>query len=346
MELREYVTILRRWVWLIALGTLLAGGTAFIVSRNIEPVYRSSTMLFLNPAASSPLLPFSLSLSAEDLARTYSESMRTWSFAELVAQEMGGGVTPDEVLSAISTRHIPRTQFFEVSAINTDPGEAQKLANTSARVLVTKNIAHQRERQEQQQQIKGPLGGEETPVDTAVVWDRARLPTEPLERKMLQNTLLAAIVGCMLAVGVAFLIEYLDDTIKTSEDVSQALGLPTLGAIPYFNPNEGGKLVTVAHPRSPISEACRTLCANIQFLAVGKRRPIVTLLFASAVPGEGKTTLAAIMAQVMAQTGKRVIIVDSDLCHPTLHQYFEVSKDLGLTNVLLDEKSNLDGYLQ
>lgn len=162
--------------------------------------------------------------------------------------------------------------------------------------------------------------------------------------RKLQNTLLAAVVGCMLAVGVAFLIEYLDDTIKSSEDVGQALGLSTLGAITRFSTDKEDRLITAAHPRSPISEAYRALRTNIQYSSVDN--PLRTLLITSTDPTEGKTTTVANLGTVMAQAGLSVIVVDSDLRRPLLHQYFEVSRNVGLTNALLDKSPSTDGYLQ
>lgn len=194
-ELREYARVIWRWLWLIALGTLVAGGVAFIVSRQQVPLYQTTTTLFLNP---SPVLPYRVTQPMESLANTYTEFMRTRSFAQLVAQEMGDETTFDEVLGAISTRYVNGTQFFKVSTTHANPEKAQKLANTTARVLIHNESFL-------------AASEEAVSVDAAVVVDEAWLPTKPLERKVLQNTLLAAMVGCMLAVGVAFLVEYLDD---------------------------------------------------------------------------------------------------------------------------------------
>jgi len=182
-------------------------------------------------------------------------------------------------------------------------------------------------------------------MDNVVVAEPAELPRYPVKPRTRLNTLLAAVVGCMLAVGVAFLIEYLDDTIKTSEDVGQALGLSTLGAITRFrSTDEEDRLIAAAHPRSPISEAYRALRTNIQFSTVDK--PLRTLLVTSTNPVEGKSTTVANLGVVMAQAGLSVIVVDSDLRRPALHEVFGVSRNLGLTNALLDKNPNPDGYLQ
>jgi non-specific protein-tyrosine kinase len=182
-------------------------------------------------------------------------------------------------------------------------------------------------------------------INSVIVVEPAQVPTSPIKPRTLTNTLLAAVVGCMLAVGVAFLIEYLDDTIKTPDDVKHTTNLPTLGAVTRIEGAEiEDKLVTADHPRSPVSEAYRILRTNLQFSAVDK--PLKTLLVTSANPIEGKSLTAANLGVVMAQAGLSVIIVDTDLRRPILHRIFQLTREEGLTNALLQANPNPDGYLQ
>jgi len=182
-------------------------------------------------------------------------------------------------------------------------------------------------------------------IDNIIVDEPAVLPRDPIRPRPLQNTLLAAVVGCMLAVGVAFLIEYLDDTIKTADDVKSAINLPTLGAVTRIEGAEvEDKLVTTGHPRSPASEAYRILRTNLQFSAVDK--PLRTLLITSASPTEGKSLTAANLGVVMAQVGLSVVIVDTDLRRPSQHTIFRLTREDGLTNALLHSNPGPDGYLQ
>ncbi len=161
---------------------------------------------------------------------------------------------------------------------------------------------------------------------------RPAYPTGPNTRN---NVMLAAAIGLMLAVGAAFLLEYIDDTIKTPDDVRDVLGLATLGGIARI---EGvdypHKLVAALHPRSPIAEAYRVLRTNLQFSAVD--RPMRTLMVTSPNPVEGKSVTAANLAAVMAQSGKRVILVDADMRRPVQHHVFEVGNGKGLTTLLLN----------
>ena len=167
----------------------------------------------------------------------------------------------------------------------------------------------------------------------------------PISSRKRLNILLAAVVGIMLGGGFAFLIEYLDDTIKSPEDIVQTLGLSPLGTISRINgKSHQDRLITVAYPRSPISEAYRILRTNIQFSAVD--RPLETLLVSSPNPIEGKSITLANLGVVMAQAGLSVVLVDSDLRRPMLHKVFGLSNKEGLTTTLLDGEPYLDSRLQ
>ncbi|MCS7222335.1 MAG: polysaccharide biosynthesis tyrosine autokinase [Anaerolineae bacterium] len=181
-------------------------------------------------------------------------------------------------------------------------------------------------------------------VNNVVVSEPADVPIYPVRPRTLLNTLLAAIMGAILASGSVFLIEYLDDTIKTPEEVLRVLNLPTLGAIARFD-DKGQQLIAHTSPKSPIAEAYRTLCINIQFSSVD--RPVRTLLITSSGPREGKSTIAANLAIVMAQTGQMVVLVDTDLRRPTLHKLFHLPNAVGLTTALFSDTNLMpDGYVQ
>ena len=179
-----------------------------------------------------------------------------------------------------------------------------------------------------------------------VVAEPAKVPERPIRPRTRTNVMLATIVGVLLALGIAFLIEYLDDTVKTPDDVSRVSGLSTLGAIARLKESGGPRqLVAWMRVKSPESEAYRTLRTNIQFSSVDN--PIRSLLVTSSSPGEGKSTTTANLAVVLAQTGQRVIVVDTDLRRPVLHKVFGIPNNIGLTTALLaGESLSLEDYLQ
>ena len=167
-------------------------------------------------------------------------------------------------------------------------------------------------------------------------------PIHPIKPKVMQNTLLAGIVGLFLAVGVILLVEALDDTIKGPMDVEKNLRLPILGVILQMPDNEA--LITAKEPRSPISEAFRSLRTNIQFTSVDFH--LKTLLVTSATPQDGKTTVISNLAVVLAQGGKKVTLVDSDLRKPKVHKMFGLSNSKGLTSLFVQSEMRIDNVLQ
>lgn len=175
--------------------------------------------------------------------------------------------------------------------------------------------------------------------------EQAITPTRPIRPRTLTNTLLSLIVGSMLALSIIFLLDYLDDTIKTPDDILEDTNLSTLGAIAYIKGSEPSeRLVTHSRPRDPISEAFRVLRTNLNFSAVDG--PLKAVLVSSSSPGEGKSTTTANLGIVMAQMGKKVLIIDADLRRPTQHKLFTLSNNRGLTTAILDNESPLSFHLQ
>ena len=142
----------------------------------------------------------------------------------------------------------------------------------------------------------------------------------------------------MRGICCGLLIDSLNDPLKTPDAAAAALKLSTLGAIPRTRQDSADadadrQLVTFLNPKSPISEAYRILRTNIQFSSLDK--PIRTLLVTSANPSEGKSTTASNLAAVMAQTGQKVVLIDTDLRRPVIHKVFNVPNNIGLTSALL-----------
>jgi polysaccharide biosynthesis transport protein len=162
--------------------------------------------------------------------------------------------------------------------------------------------------------------------------EEAVMPDQPVKPKKLQNMLVAIVVGLMFGVGVAMFLEYLDDTIQTADDAEGVAQLPTLGIIPWLRSTADAQLITLSDPRSPASESYRTLRTNIKFLSADN--PLHTMTITSAGPEEGKSTTIANLGVSFAQTGKKVLIVDTDMRKPTIHSIFKLRSDIGVTSVL------------
>ena len=200
---------------------------------------------------------------------------------------------------------------------------------------------------------------EETKIQEAatsrnvLILDEAIEPYIPIKPKKKLNIMLGILIGLGLGVGITFVIEYMDNTIKTQEEL-QAMGYNILVSVPKIEIDkyekklehkleklgsvEGKKiearLITHLDPKSPVAETYRTLRTNLQYSTI--ERELKTILMTSSGPKEGKSTTVANLAIAMAKAGKRVILLDADLRRPVIHSVFGHDKENGITNYLMD----------
>ncbi|MFA7166666.1 MAG: polysaccharide biosynthesis tyrosine autokinase [Desulfoplanes sp.] len=168
--------------------------------------------------------------------------------------------------------------------------------------------------------------------------DRAEVPQGPIKPKKQLNLLLALIVGLTLGVGLAFFLEFMDNTLKTPDDIKRFLKIPYLAPIPYYDLGEPGggpysrELITQHFPKSTASEAYRGLRTSLLFSSADA--PPQVIMITSAGPGEGKTLTSSNLAATMAQSGSKVILLDCDLRRPRMHKIFNLNRDMGISNIL------------
>ena len=181
---------------------------------------------------------------------------------------------------------------------------------------------------------------------TVTIISPAVAPKAPIRPRVLSSTLLGAALGALAGAGLAFLLEYLDDTVKSPEDL-QATGLGVIGVVqrvPGNGKKDPSRIFAIGQPKSLVTEAYRTLRTNLQFSSLDT--PLRSLVVTSAVATEGKTTTAANLAVVMAQAGNQIVLVDGDLRRPSAHKLFGLSSRTGLTTALVEDPEALNGYLQ
>ena len=458
MELKRYMEMLRRWVWLLIIGLVLGAAAGFVVSRYQTPIYQATTRILATHASSQNTTGDLTYLNDQQLAQTYIQLFNTQPVLDAASAQLGYRVDTKQ----LQAQQVGTTQVLQLTVEDPDPQHAAAIANTLVQSLIDQNENLQAGRyatteQSLQQQVDqtqaqitalqsqvdqvstqtvqdqisairaqiDPLQAEVSalqkeiaalqpttavsnrvkiaadqarldeiqpvltlyqqiysnllvlgqPSDAAnsdsarlaqlkstldlyqqvyinllsslqsvrlarlqntpnvVQIEKAAVPSAPVRPKPVNNTLLAGLVGLMLAGGIVFLVEYLDDTLKTPEDVERVLGLTVIGYIAtmqYHDNSEEGSYV-LRQPRSPVAEAFRSLRTNLEFAGVDK--PLRSVMITSASPNEGKTTVAVNLAAIVAQSGKRVVLIDADLRKPQVHHFLDLENRTGLSDL-------------
>lgn len=377
LALQDYVAVLRRRKGTIGLIVLIVTIPAVVLSLLQTPVYQGEAQLLLLPRGSETLFDPDSGV-RNDPNREVQNEIRI-----LTSQPVRAAVRA-ELGSAPKVSAIPdgQTDVIRVTAKNTDPRRAANLANAYSTayieyrrtqavdgVLAASQQVQSKIADLQTQIGATPAGGareslvqaqavfkqklDELQVDGALKRGGAQLvtpaavPTDPVSPQPLRAGIMALTFGLVLGVGVAFLREFLDDSVKSKDDLEKvAPGMPVLGLIPVvpaWKGKEGAFLVSISDPTSPAAEAYRTLRTSIQFL--GLDQPMRTLQVTSANPQEGKTTTLANLGVALARSGQTVAIVCCDLRRPRIHEFFGLTNDIGFTSVLLG-KVPLAGAMQ
>jgi len=328
MEIREYLKILKRRKWVAILTTLVTIAVVGLGSHFQQPTYSAAATLRV-ARASSGSVDYVDSLYAERLMSTYVEMAKSQPLLEQIIERLDLPLLPGDLAEQISFEVLANTELLRVSVGDRNPARAKAIADALAALLV-------------EQSRTTPYGRQfsVTLVAPAVQPDT---PTGPRTKL---NVALGALVGLVGGLGLALLIENLDPTLHSVDDLEAASKIPVWGCIPSFaipRKSRQGTIPLDGDGRAPASEAFRILRTNVLSSASGT--PLKTILIASAEPGAGKSTVLANLAAAMAQAGRKVVVVDSDLRHPCLHQVFDLPNDVGLSSII-HNSSSVDTALQ
>ncbi len=258
-----------------------------------------------------------------------------------------------EYEAAQTTERSVVQRYHEQRAITDQNTRDQiEMAAFSQRIETNKQYLATLEQKLREIQVAQGDKGSEVSIETY-----ARVPRGPVGPPRIRNVMIAFILSLVAGIGLAFLLDFLDDTVKSLDDVDRYVHLPALAMIPASRggarlkglapvnapPSETTALAMIDDVRSPIAESYRHLRTSLLLSSAGQ--PPKTILVTSSQPSEGKTTTAINTAFMLAQTGAEVLIIDCDLRRPRLHAQFEVPNSKGLTTWLSGER-DLDNLLQ
>lgn len=180
-------------------------------------------------------------------------------------------------------------------------------------------------------------------VSSNRIVDPALLPLEPIKPKKSLIVAVAAILGMILGIFVAFVRNFLDDTIKGYDDIARETDIPVIGSIPFIKEGIDSRHLVMDNPRSVYAESFRAMRTNLQFMATYANHK--TIMVTSTLAGEGKTTTASNLGAILAISGKKTVILNLDLRLPMLHEVFDLPNERGMSNYLSGH-AGLDEVIQ
>ena len=320
MELRHYLTILWRRKWVVILTVALTTIVVAIGTYSLMiPYYAASATLWVPTSDAQGATGVGDIQLADRLINTYMELSASGPVLAELEQRLG--IPAAEAADIISVEPEAQTELLIITAQDPNPLRAAEIATNLAKILIK-----QTQRTEAGRNLRVSLFAPAGPPEDPTWWG---LISTPYWREI--NLVLGFILGLGGGVGLAFLFEYLDTTLYTTEQIETVTELATLGEIPIARRRQP---VTMLNGNSLHAEAFRYLRTSI---FIDQSRSLKTLLVTSAIPGEGKSTIVANLALVLAQAGRNVIVMDADLRQPTLHRIFNLPTEVGLSNLLRQE---------
>ncbi len=312
MELSSYLQILNRRIWIIAATTLAAVVAFYILQARSPRMYEATTVLRITPYSSTNPT-FTTLAYAERIMNTYIEIATSSPVLDELRGRLGLGPGKPRNIEAVV---IPDTELLRITAIDSNPVLARDAANTLADMLLEVQV------------IRG--------IDVTVI-EPASTPNPPGLTRTILIGILIVLVGLVGGAGLAFLFENLDTRLHTTDQIVASTGLPLLGEIPSASKKQNVKwLVDIM----PFADVFRRVRVNI--LTLSESTPLHTLLITSSEPDEGKSAIAANLTRSLAQTGRKILVVDTDLHCGTIHSLFGLPNEIGLSSVLLGDKTLSD----
>ena len=318
MELQTYFRILNRQKWTIFIVVFLVLGIVTIGGTFLETKYTATTSLRLVTVTGggSDFVNYSVSY-ANRLMNTYEQIATSSPVREQAAMNLDLATSELDLVSGA----VPDSEILQISSTHSNPQTAATIANMVANVVIAESKRDSRIRS-----------------NTLSILEPAAIPTSPSSLSLLRLLIIGVFVGVSGGVGLAFLLENLDTKIYSAKEVASLTQLRILGEIPKITRKQ---LSSGVHWNSLEGEAFRRLRTNI--VAASGNESLGTLLITSAEPNEGKSTIAANLVRSMVSgTQQRIVLVDCDLRRPTLHHFFGLDNETGLSDVLLQKTSLAD----
>lgn len=317
ININLYINVVRKKIIFILIFTLITTGLAYVYSFRIaKPLYTTTTTVIIGKDTNinTDRLNQGDVQMYQSLIKTYTQIVQSKLVATRAAELLNTGVTAEILMNNMSVSSVLNSQVISITYTGGSSKVAAERSNALAMAFVYES------------QVLLPSG-------MARIMDKADENDAVSKLNKARDVVLASFLGMMLSIGLAFLLNFLDNRIKSEEDVDKYLNIPMVGIIPMEN--KIGRVIVYKDSKSPVTEAFKSIRTNLLFSL--KSRDIRTLLVSSSLPNEGKSTISSNIAAAISQTGKTVLIIDCDLRRPSIHRAFDLSNEKGLVDLIFDE---------
>src|SRR5882757_566021 len=311
VDLRNFLQLLRNHWKLIVLVTLMTTAGSVVLTARMTPMYSSSVTFYVSAqikTSNDPIAAYEGSLLSQQEVQSYADLLTGPRLASHVVTSLGLPMSAAQLSTEISARPIPQTVLITATVTDSSASRAQSIANAVGAQFVRMVSS-----------IERPPKGGTPPIRVSVVAS-AGLPTSPVSPKSAKNIGIAVGLGLLTGIGLSAARRALDTTIKSSHQLGEATGgKPVIGSVPFDRRAHKHPLVSGEGRPNRRVEAYRKIGTNLQFIDIDL--PHKVLLVTSALPEEGKSSTVCNLAIVLAQAGKRVVIIEADLRRPRAAGY-------------------------
>ena len=320
VELRAVFKAIRQGWWILVVGLVAGAGAGLLASLVQEPAYTSSTQLFVSTRDSGTTSEiFQGSQFSRERVTSYAQLLTGDELAQRVVQRLDLDMSPAELSSKVSAEAVPDTVLINVAVTDTSAARAQSIAEAVGVVFT-----------EFASQLEATGTGGVSLVNVAVT-DRAELPSSPSSPATKRNLVVGMIGGLLAATLIAVARQQMDRSVRDSGVATELAGAPVIGVVLRDDALAASHVID-RNSSTPTAEAFRQLRTNLQFLNVDE--PPKVIMLSSAMPAEGKTTVAVNLALSLAEAGRSVTLVEGDLRRPRVTRYLGMVGGVGLTNIL------------
>ena len=321
MNIQDFVRLLRsRWLIIgVTIAVALVGAVALTVVTT--PLYQASTRLFVSTQGGESASDiYSGTLSSQQRVLSYTKLLTGETLAQRTIDKLRLDISAEDLRKNVKATVPPNTVLIDVSVLDPSPVRARDIADELSDEFVV-----------MVRELETPEDGAR-PDARVVVEQHAALPTKPVIPETTRNLILGLALGVLFGIGLAFLRDRLDNTVKDPRVLEEIIGAGLVATIPLDKVRRKTPAISFAGDRSAIAEAFRTLRTNLQFLEVDD--PPRVLVVTSSLPAEGKSTTAINIALALAEADHNVVLVEGDMRRPKLHTYLDLVGSVGFSTVL------------